>query len=102
MTTEWKDLVTLREVAEAQHNGWEFESSHDGAYWSKWEGITWTKRNFYRGRPAQPRMKKVVSECWRNMKTGSVGWAEPMSHAFVADDWKRFPPGDIEGEVEDA
>ena len=45
------------------------------------------------------RMKKVVSECWRNPCDGDLTWCEAGEKP--RSDWQRFPAGDIEGEVED-
>ena len=100
MTTEWKDLTTLQEVAQAQADGWEIEiCSDDVDEWVPWIGKAWCEWKQYRGLPKQPRMKKVVSECWREEATGNLIWMKPtapIGHSA----WQRFPAGDIEGEAE--
>ena len=100
MTTEWQDLPDLQAVAKAQVEGWEIECSTDASDWYRWLENTWHNKNAYRGRPAQPKVKTVTSECWRNKITGDVTWSVPASR-FISE-YQRVPKWDLkDGEVEE-
>jgi hypothetical protein len=54
MTTEWRDLPTMADVAAAQAAGEEIEVGHkfdDLIYWRSWGGLEWTKCWKYHSRP---------------------------------------------------
>ena len=58
MTTEWKDLPTLQDIAEAQAQGWEIQTYQCG--WEPWPETGWGKSSSYRGRPRQPKTKTIT------------------------------------------
>lgn len=98
MTTEWKDLTTPQEVAEAQADGWEIEHALAGVgAWEPWSGSGWAVGLIYRGRPKQPKTRTVTSVCWRQKEDGRLWWGSYPDY----DGWQRFPAGDITGEVEE-
>ena len=93
---EWRELPSLLCVAKAQADGWEIQVN-TGTTWEEWKGKAWMNHMDYQGRPRQPAMKKVKSLCWRNVD-GFLTWR--CEHTPVnAENWTRFPAGDIEGEV---
>lgn len=94
--TEWTELPDLPSVAKAVTDGWEIEFLQHGV-WTRWTGNNWSKDGPFRGRPKQPRMKKVVSECWRHQLNGNLSWGT----GFNCGNWQRFSAGDFTGEVED-
>lgn len=60
MTTEWKELKTLQEVAAAQAAGEEIQVNYyDSVGWHVWDGFCWKDQWKYRSRP-KPRTKKIV------------------------------------------
>jgi hypothetical protein len=100
MTTEWTDLPDLQAVAKAQAKGWEIEYRFSGSDWFEWKRMYWNASYCYRGRPAQPKIKVVTSECWRNKITGDVTWSVPASR-FISE-YQRVPKWDLkDGEVEE-
>jgi len=98
MNEEWIDLTDLYSVAMAQTNGWDIEALDCDYEWFPWIGVHWAMRTAYRGRPKQPKKITVTSECWRQQYSGELQWRVP--EAKFDKDWKRFPAGDITGEVE--
>ena len=64
MNTEWRELKTLQDVAEAQKNGDEIEVSDDYVSWKSWFEKSWHFSARYRARPRQPKMKQVKMLCW--------------------------------------
>jgi len=99
MTNEWIDLPDLKAVSKAQADGWEIEhyrrmfDSSDG--WYNWPGTQWNEIAHYRGRPAQPKMKKVKMLCY--LITGSLEWL--IEGKSVDMRWIRVPAQDIEIEI---
>lgn len=59
MTTEWKELKTLQDVAAAQAAGEEIEWRDLGADWRSWNGATWYVKAEFRSRPKK-RTKTIV------------------------------------------
>ena len=51
MTTEWRDLPTMADVAEAKKNEWEIEHSYNGIKWFSWQGCYWDADWKFRSRP---------------------------------------------------
>lgn len=102
MTTEWRDLPTMADVAAAQAAGDEIQANHTDrdTYWIEWVGVRWFAETRYRARPRQPKMKKVKSLCWRD-ESGDLTWTDEGIGFTTESGWQRFPAGDIEGEVED-
>jgi len=49
--TEWTELKTLQEVAEAQSRGDEIEVSCIGSKWEPWTSLHWHAIYLYRSRP---------------------------------------------------
>jgi hypothetical protein len=102
MSNEWLDLPYIWDVAGALDKGWEIEFQIDPGndkycQWLAWRGNDWRKNYLYRGRPAQPKKVTVTSECWRS-DDGCLDWAEAEKD-FIGEGWKRFPAGDITGEI---
>ena len=65
MTTEWKDMPTLQDVAKAQADGWEIEiqtNPDNDKYcpFRNWNGRHWHTEYLFRGRPRQPKMKTIT------------------------------------------
>jgi hypothetical protein len=89
----WKDLPDLQAVSEAQRNGWEIETDLVSGSWVKWGGTTWLGYVNYRGRPA-----KLKFLCYTNgiNLMRQVEGIDPKPESFT----KRFPTGDLEGDVE--
>jgi len=95
---EWRDLPSLLCVAKAQADGWEIEWA-DKSYpiHHPWNGNRWDTSLSFRGRPRQPKMKKVKMLCWINSKAELV-WRDerwPMDSSI------RVPSEDKEIEVPD-
>ena len=98
--SDWIELKDLQAVAKAQAEGWDVEVYyHETDHWVTWHGNIWCGVAKYRGRPSQPKMKKVKSICWRGMTEGGLYWTNP--ERTCVPNYQRFPAGDIEGEVED-
>ena len=98
MTTEWKPLLTMQEVAEAQAQGWEIQTDAGTKTFALWIGESWYERWQFRGRPRQPAMKKVKIHAYL---VGSYIYLvrEDKVDAVSQTNWIRFPSGDLEGEV---
>lgn len=101
MSEEWQDLPTMADVARAEKDGWEIErvsiaGGNSPIVWIVWDGTSWLKHWIYRGRPKQPKTVTVTSYCWRN-EGGALVWNGSPSPSYG---WKRFPAGDIPGEVD--
>ena len=94
MSNDWVELRDMKQVAEAQWDGWEIETLYMGD-WLEWRGREWALGNKYRGRPKQPKTKTVKSECWR-CSDGRLFWTNEKIKDGL---WKRFPAGDMMGEV---
>ena len=102
MTTDWRQLKTLEDVAAAQANGEEIEylrqmfDRSDG--WYAWGGDKWTSGVMYRARPRQPKMKTVKMLAY--LLNGQLVWYQdnagcPEGNRF----WIRVPAQDIEIEI---
>jgi hypothetical protein len=100
MNEEWKDLPTLPDVGAAQLEGWEIQrlNTVNPTLWSDWDGCAWVSHWAFRGRPRQPKMKKVTSFCYRAVN-GALLW-DNADVKNVAN-FLRFPAGDFEGEIPD-
>ena len=98
---DWKDLVTMQEVAQAQSDGWEIEICADDIDgWLPWIGKAWCEWKLYCGRPKQPKTCTVTSECWWHKRTEKLTWGNWIDKKqYLTEDWQRFPAGDITGEV---
>jgi hypothetical protein len=97
--SEWKELKTIGQVAEAHEAGMEIEVNHDCHIgWQSWAGTVWYSSAKYHARPRKPKMVKVKSLCWRQESSGGLLWR--CEGYDIGENWKRFPKGDIEGEVE--
>ena len=102
MTTEWKDLPTLQDVACAQADGWEIEVQVDAGNdkycpWKPWKQETWSFTYLFRARPRQPKTKKVKYECYDI--NGILSWLQQGRSTMI--EWIRQPHLDLEGEVPD-
>ena len=97
--TDWKEITDPEELFRLKREGWEIEFANSGGQlFAKWSGLAWHADRQFHARPRQPKMKKVKSQCWRNMATGNCTWA--AEHCDMSNEyWQRFPAGDIEGEV---
>lgn len=93
--TEWTELKTLQEVAIAQSKDWEIEYRMLYGPWAKWCESSWQEANTYRGRPRQPKMKKVKMLCWFD-GFGLFWRKEAMNYDKQ---WIRVPAQDIEIEI---
>ena len=98
MNKEWTDLKDLNDVAIAQKSGWEIEIDATGDNdWVAWGGTAWMNHQKYRGRPAQPKVKKVKLEAWLDSLKELRWFAGPIP--FLTS-WTRVPSEDKEIEVE--
>ena len=97
MTTEWRDLPTMADVAAAQTAGDEIHFLGVGCTeWVAWDGAVWRDDWLFRARPPQPKMKKVKMLCFYNGK--ELFWAESGSgYPYRC----RIPAEDKEIEVPD-
>jgi hypothetical protein len=98
MTTDWKDLPTMQDVACAQADGWEVEariSARPEDKFEQWSGIWWEASYVFRGRPRQPAMNKVKFKCFS--VNGQLGWRDESLSA--PDYWVRVPSEDKTVEV---
>ena len=96
MTTEWKDLPTFQDVAEAQAQGWEVQTDAGTTTFAEWLGETWYTRWKYRARPPQPKMKKVNLAAYLDLQ-GEFRRVNEAS--FANSNWTRVPSEDKEIEV---
>ena len=96
---KWNPLPDIEQVANAKILGWEIEVCVGNNCWHPWNKQSWNEQASYRGRPKQPRTVTMTSECWR-WGDGALVWREP-NNIPAGDRWKRFPAGDITGEVEE-
>ncbi len=99
MSSEWRDLPTMQDVARAQIEKWEIEEFYMGD-WILWMQRGWTFGTRYRGRPAQPKKTIVISECWRHPEHGGLFWRSHGNTTCKPEAYVRFPAGDITGYVE--
>ena len=95
----WITLDTLEKVSNSHIEGWEIQYRTVGGEFGWWMGDAWRKDWIFRGRPKQPRTVTVTSECWREI-TGVLTWRNP-NNPDLGKFWKRFPAGDITGEIEE-
>lgn len=103
MTTEWKNLTTLQEVAAAQAAGEEIEYLADAGNYKyekfrPWDGGNWLNTYEYRSRP-KPRTKKVVlrKAVFKRNDSYWTGWysdEELFGNGFVC--WLDAPAKEIE------
>jgi hypothetical protein len=100
MNEEWVTLPTLLSLAQAHTNGWEIETELFPCTWVPWLGITWGNDTGYRGRPKQPVERIIASKCWYDNLDGSLTWRDSVFD-IGCDRFKRFPAGDITGEIEE-
>jgi len=98
MSNEWKELNSITEVVEAIVAGMEIENQLYNLTWETWREAAWYADRNYRARPRKPAMKRVKSICWRH-REGYLSWVDEGYGPF-GPAWKRFPAGDISGEVE--
>jgi len=101
MTTQrWQDLPDLQAVARAQADGWEIEVDSTGkAGWIPWNKNAWMNYMEYRGRPKQPKTRKIKMLCWWDETTGKK--VEQAKDFPVSGCWHRVPSGDSVIEVEE-
>ena len=60
MTTEWKDLPTMKDVANVPE-GWEIQfADRINEIWRTWDGKTWSNVWRFRARPRQPKTKTIT------------------------------------------
>lgn len=59
--TDWKELKTLQEVAQAQKDGLEIECYRDGR-WEKWVEVFWDSCWKFRARPRKKTKQVVLRE----------------------------------------
>jgi hypothetical protein len=101
MNTEWKPLNGIDEVTAAREAGMEIQVDILDE-WKQWNGEGlgqwWFFGLKFRARHKQAKVL-VKSICWRSLG-GNLTYTKP-DYQFYAKDWKRFPAGDLEGEVED-
>ena len=93
---EWTELPTLVSVCNAQTDGWEIQVYDDyDSEWIDWAGNTWATFGKYRGRPRQPKMKKLKMLCYTDGEC--LYWN--AEHLHFPSSWIRIPAQDIEIEV---
>jgi hypothetical protein len=102
MSEEWKDLPTITDVGEAVAAGMEIEIQYDPGNdkycpWKTWDGKHWYETYLFRARQSKPKTVKVKSLCWRH-PAGDLVWSGETCNFAM---FKRFPAGDILGEVEE-
>ena len=103
MTTDWKDLPTITDVGKAQADEWEIQrlNSIKPDLWVDWDRYSWSSTWTFRGRPRQPKMRKLKLLCWFN---GSLNWYaadEVLPSDDWIRDWIRVPSEDKEIEIPD-
>lgn len=96
MTTEWKDLLTMQDVACAQADGWEIQFFTSNV-WCSWNMNVWFDTTPFRGRSIKPKMKNVKMLCYLDTVINQLIWSssDPISG------WIRVPSEDKEIEVPD-
>lgn len=94
MNAVWTHLPALLEVSLAQTKEWEIQV-RTGDAWEEWNGEWWASNHHYRGRPAQPKTRKVKMLCYVD-HGGELRW---QSEKACRDDWTRIPDEDKEIEV---
>jgi hypothetical protein len=100
MNEEWSDLPSLLSVAKAEADRWQIQASKDAEDWVPWVGGAWFENIYYRGRPKHPVERIIASKCWYDNLDGSLTWRDSVFD-IGCDRFKRFPAGDITGEVEE-
>ena len=95
----WNPLPDMDSIVKAQAWDWEIERFFNED-WRNWDNNDWKSCWFFRGRPKQPKKITVTCECWRN-KHGVLTYRNPGQSELSTNEWKRFPAGDITGEVEE-
>ena len=104
MTTEWKTLPTMGDVAKANYDGWEIEWSTFGTSWQAWSGEVWSKLTTYRGRPRQPKVKKAKTLCFFSAAGTRYDILENSDHHKTlaeTNGWLHVPSEDKEIEILD-
>jgi hypothetical protein len=97
--SEWHELNGIEEVAAASKEGMEIECKKVlGTDFQPWEGQDWFAGWQYRARHKAPAKVLVKRICWTSTG-GNLTWTKE-DYQFYSKDWKRFPAGDIEGEVD--
>jgi hypothetical protein len=97
--SEWHELNGIEEVAAAVAEGMEIEIRHGDVYqWEPWPGLIWYSTSQYRARHPAPAKVLVKRICWTSTG-GNLTWTKE-DYQFYSKDWKRFPAGDTEGEVD--
>ncbi len=99
MTTEWRDLPTMADVAAAQAAGEEIEYSFSMAVWDKWNGEAWDAKAHFRSRPRKQTKTIVLREAlYFNEDDGYwVIWTDSVdseNSAFLK--WLDTPAREIE------
>jgi hypothetical protein len=93
MTTEWKDLPTMQDVACAQADDWDIQWATRGdQVWAVWLGELWASKYIFRGRPRQPKMKKVKILSYMHIGCGDIIFRFEAEE--VANHWIRIPSED--------
>jgi hypothetical protein len=99
MTEEWKPLNGIEDVAVAVATGMEIECKRlFGGQFEPWVGQDWFAGWTYRARHKAPAKVLVTRICWTSLG-GNLTWTSE-GYQFYSKDWKRFPAGDLAGEVE--
>ena len=94
--TDWEEITDPEELFRLKREGWEIQINGFSG-WEKWEGTTCIFNMRYRARPCtKTKTKKVKLLCWFD---GEDLFWKPEDHPVMH--WRRFPAGDIEGEVEE-
>ena len=101
MTTEWRDLPTMADVAAAQAAGEEIEVYMGIGRWDSWKGRTWDKSLGYRAHPRKQTKTIVLRRALYKNHSGHYilwcngDWADNMSRGFI-----KWLPGEEIVEVE--
>jgi hypothetical protein len=105
MNTEWKQLSGIEEVTAARDAGLEIEVDILDE-WKPWNGEfsalldqVWFKDLKYRARHRKLAKVLVKRICWTSIG-GNLTWTKE-DYQFYSKDWKRFPAGDLFGEVDE-
>jgi hypothetical protein len=100
MNTEWRTLDGIVEFGAAVATGMEIECKRLlGGQFEPWVGQDWFVGWAYRARHPAPAKELVKSIRWRSLG-GNLTWTSE-DYQFYAKDWKRFPAGDLFGEVDE-